>query len=519
MRRARPVLLAWGAVVLLTSLPYVVATLHPPPGQAFLGFFFFVDDHYLYLSYARQTQDGAFLFKNALAGVPHPAGLVNLEWWSVGRLSALLGDRPFLAYRVFGALAALLLLAVLDAWLRRGGLPERSRLPALLLLAFGGGCGGLLLSLGLLPPQRCLDLATGLFPFVGLLANAHFTGASALLLASLWFLAQPGPGAQALGVLLGCALGVVRPYDFVLLPLLRLGTLAFTEAPGAALRKALPLAGLAPVVALDYWTFRVNPGFAYYSTAPYLFPRAGDLALALLPAAALALFGVRAPAADARPRQARALFLSWCGLGVAIAILRPVPYSLQFLVGLGIPLLALAALGLARRRPAALWIAAGLLSTTAAVALRLVLAPLPYWFTAEERLEAARALRPLCEPGDRVFAPADVGLFVGGLTACTPYVSHVSHPEYASRRAVVAAFYGKATPAEREAELRRVCPRYLLLPGEPGERPTAWLGPDALYERAAVAGRPPHAITLYRRRAEAACPSSEAGLLSVPPHP
>ncbi len=47
----RPVLLAWVFLAALTGLPYLRASLAPPPGTTFVGFFYFVDDAYNYLSY------------------------------------------------------------------------------------------------------------------------------------------------------------------------------------------------------------------------------------------------------------------------------------------------------------------------------------------------------------------------------------------------------------------------------------------------------------------------------------
>src|SRR5262249_14824956 len=117
----RPVLLSWALLSLLTAAPYARGWLAPPPGTAFLGFFYFVDDQYNYFSYVRKAEAGALLFENPLGLEPHPRRLVNLEWWLVGRLSALLGGRPFLAWRLLALAAAFGLLAGIDRWLRSAG--------------------------------------------------------------------------------------------------------------------------------------------------------------------------------------------------------------------------------------------------------------------------------------------------------------------------------------------------------------------------------------------------------------
>src|SRR5262245_37475084 len=60
--RRQPLLWLALAVASLCTLPYVLAALLPPLGRSFKGFFIFVDDHYFYLSFVRQAQDGALLF-------------------------------------------------------------------------------------------------------------------------------------------------------------------------------------------------------------------------------------------------------------------------------------------------------------------------------------------------------------------------------------------------------------------------------------------------------------------------
>lgn len=508
--RFQPLVLAWLALSLSFTAPYAKAWLRAPPGQSFQGAFFFIDDHYLYLSYVQQAEDGAFFFRNKLVSEPHAAGLVNLEWWAVGRLSAALGHRPFLAYRVLSWLAALLLLASLDAWLRRCGLPSTHRLPALVLVSVGGSFGGLLYLAGALPARSALDMATGLFPAVGLLANPHFTAGTALLLCALLGLASASCRGRAAGLALGSVLGLVRPYDFVLLVLLRAGALCISRPWRAWPREGLPLVGLLPVVAFSYWAYYRNPAFAFYAQAPYAFPAALDLALALGPAALLALLGALRGAAEGEQRAARAHLFAWIAVVGLVALLRPVRFSLQFLSGFGVPLLGLGALGLAARRPAATWIAAATLGTSTLVALGLTLSPLPYWFAPADLMGAAEALRPFCRPGDVALAPADLGLRVGGLTACSPWVSHPSHPEYAERARIVTAFYTEMAPAERRVLLDRACIRHLALPGDAGADGAAWLGLQSGYRRVAFFDDPPRAVGLYSREAEAPCAAAPA---------
>ena len=261
------------------------------------------------------------------------------------------------------------------------------------------------------------------------------------------------------------------------------------------------MAGLLPVIAFNYWAFYMNPAFAFYARAPYAFPRLEDLALAIGPAGLAAWLALRSPASDASAGEARRHLLGWLIIGAVVSVLRPVHFSLQFLVGIGAPLLILASVGLARLRPVARWGALLVLGTTPLVTLATVLRPLPHWFTAEERLAAAYALRPLCAPGEMALVPPDIGLFAGGLSACKPWVSHPSHPDYAARVVATSAFYADQPAAERAALLDSGHIRHVVLPQDVGEVPESWLGASTPFRRSAVVGPKGRAIAIYSRRA------------------
>jgi hypothetical protein len=498
------VLLAWALLSLLTSAPYLRAWLAPPPGTAFLGFFYFVDDQYNYFSYVQQAERGAFFFQNALLLEPHPPRLVNLEWWLVGRLSAALGGRPFLAWRLLALAGALLLLAGLDRWLRSVGLPETHRLPALMLVGLGGGLGGIAWRAGIVPLPEAIDLTTGLFPFLELLANPHFVVGTALLVWSLRAFSRATTWRDhALAATLGTVLGLVRPYDVVLLGGARGLAVLATEPAGRWRSRLLPLLGLVPVTAYLGWVFYAARWFGS-SNLDYAFPPPGSFVLALAPAMGLALL-VRPPAAHDEVRAARVHLLAWIVVVALVLVLRPVGFPLQFMAGLGAPLLVLVAVGLARFSPRVSLLATALLSSTALAALGLVSSDNPRWYVPPERLDAAWALKASCRPGDRAFAPPDIGLYVAGLSACTPYVSHAFAPDHEARAEAVRQFYEASPPAARAAFLDRLCITHLALPGDAGDVPEAWLGAGTPFRRTALVGHDPRRIGLYARADRARC--------------
>jgi hypothetical protein len=183
---------------------------------------------------------------------------------------------------------------------------------------------------------------------------------------------------------------------------------------------------------------------------------------------------------------------------VAAIVIRPVHFSLQFLVGVGFPLLALGATALTRYRPAVSLAAVVAFSTSLVVAIRFVLTPSPLWFTPRASLEIVSALKPTCGSGEVVLAPPEVGLFAYGLTACRALVSHAVAPDYAQRLAELTAF-ARGSPPDRLALLDREHVTRLVLPGDAGPVPVAWLGREATFTREAVVGTPPR-LSLYLRR-------------------
>jgi len=505
-RGERPVLWVWLFLLVATNIPYARAWALPPRGTAFLGFFYALPDVYNYLSYVQQAEDGQLLFVNKLYPAPHAPRLVNLEWGMVGLLSVLLGHHPTLAYRFLGAAATLALLLAVDRWLRRAGLPESHRFAALLLVFTGGGFGGLLYERLGPPAWRFLDLTTGLFPFVSVLVNPHFVLGTALLLWALWAFqhARDGRG-ELLAVALGSGLVLVRPYELALLVGIRGLVILATLPPRRWPRAALPLLGLAPAFAYAWWVLVANPAFAVFSVVGYSLPSPAHIALALAPAAAAALSGVpflwRRASSEEKP--AVAYFLAW-PLVVGVLFLLPLGFVFQTATNLGLPLLALLALALARLPPAATLLAALCLSSTGLVGLRLLLEDNPNWFVPRERLEAAHALRSPCRRGDLLLAPPDIGLYANAYSACRAYVAHLGVPDGPERAREVERFYA-ASPAERAAWLDRSCVRVALLPGDQGLRAEGFLGPATPFRRFGIVGTGAHAIGLYARDGPAPC--------------
>jgi hypothetical protein len=298
------VLLAWLLMATLTSVPHLRAHLAPPPGLAFTGFFFWRPDMYNYLTYVQQAEDGAVLFENKLEIHDSRRLLLNPEWWTVGRLSAMLGRRPNLAYQLFGLAGALRLLAggrSLAAALRPARYapaprprPRLARRRARRAPLRDAGTAGVALA----GPDD------GLFPFLEMLANPHFMAGTTLLPGGYWpssARALAGPaGRHRAG-------DAARPGPAVRRRPARGHTRAGRGVHGAAVALAAPPApagGLAPVAVYLFWVFYRSGAFATFF-AGYPTPPFVDFVVALGPAALLGAAAWRASRWNPRPAGPR----------------------------------------------------------------------------------------------------------------------------------------------------------------------------------------------------------------------
>ncbi|MGE0454797.1 MAG: hypothetical protein AB7O37_10175 [Vicinamibacteria bacterium] len=469
-------LIAWHAVV------------RAPTGHVFLGNPSSHEDICSYLGYAQQVSEGSFVFRSKLTTVEHQPALVNLEWAAMGALSWALGDRPFTAFRLFGAFGVLLMAGLVEAWLLDCGLPRRRRLAGLLLVFTGGGLGGLFLTPAWPEGLRPFDLFAGFYPFLMAIGNPHFVVGTTLVLAALHQLSH---GRVGRGVALCAALALIRPYDCVLVVGADVLAVTSSTAPKTWLRRLAPWVALAPVLAYVLWLFLVNPAYATFSYgAPQgavgLHPSLAEMALALGPAALLALTATRAAPTGASARRYLAL---WAALAAAFIALRPVSFSLQFGAGIGVPLLCLAAVGLAGRFRGALEIATVLLAGSLLFVMRVFWVGLPTFYVPDTSWRAARELRAHCRPGERLVAPREVGLLAEVFTSCSLYLPYSRVPQYAEKQLELDGFYGSWLPAQRAELLQRSCADHVVLPsGELAD----WLGPDAPFALSgAVSGAGP----------------------------
>jgi hypothetical protein len=156
-REWQRVILFASAVMLVTTLPYVIGWLLQGDRWQFGGFLFGTEDGYSYLAKMRLGTRGDWLFTIRYTAEPHQGALLFLPYILLGKLTGLFvstasPDLPTalaVAFHIARVLCGLLLILVcyrfVAVFLRRPG----SRMLALVLIALGGGLGWLLAMAGL----------------------------------------------------------------------------------------------------------------------------------------------------------------------------------------------------------------------------------------------------------------------------------------------------------------------------------------------------------------------------------
>ena len=269
------------ALFLESSIPYFYAATKYRQEAKFLGQIIYTPDQDMYFSFIRQARDGHFVFNNRLTYIPNKPVFVNLQFWMVGaiqRVTGLSENGIYYVWRYMG----ILLLTIGIFLLARIVLPtSRQVFACVTLLLFTGGFGflfALLNSAHLIGIEAAhagiLDMKFGMLPFQQAMTNPNFSLPHGLILiAYALFLLGEQRGSTKYYVWSGfvfCLIGLVRPYD-ILPPLVVFPVYLLITNGGFKFQlrqlftKLLPLFMLAPVLLYNFWLFKVNDIFKYWS--------------------------------------------------------------------------------------------------------------------------------------------------------------------------------------------------------------------------------------------------------------
>lgn len=365
-REGRYVAVVAVLIMILTSLPYWVALNAQTADLRFGGFMFGVEDGNSYLAKMRQGAEGRWTYTIRYTAEPHSGGFIFVPYLLLGKLSAALvgaGSPQLVATMLIvfhgtRLLASLLLIVVVYRFIAVFLQHPTARLLTLILIAFGGGLGWLLLVagygqgdwLGSAPVDFILPEGYSFYLFYGLphllLARAALLGGFLLLNAALthptprrWLPAALGAGACWL------IMGLCVPFYIAVLYVV-LGVWGLTLW---AVRRRFPLdlflrsivAALIPLPYLLYNAaiFSANPIFAAWQAQNLLpSPHPIHYLFGYGVIGGLAIGSLRWATRRGTLRPFYALLVGWVVVAPILAYLPGVSVQRRLLEGVFVPL-------------------------------------------------------------------------------------------------------------------------------------------------------------------------------------
>ena len=481
-----------GALLLLTSLPYLYGSLSSPAERHFMGIVLDVPDTAQYFSWLRAHQQ-ALLVSNWMTAEPNQPAFFNLLWFALGRLALWIGmgfAESFQLLRIVAGAAFAFTLFWLYGLLAED---RRERWLATVLVLVGGGIGWIWVVEKYVAKRSEL-----LFPLdvqvaepnalLSLMGYPHFLLAAAFIFAIFGlFVIGVRTGrmsAYLLAGLLGLALGLQHAYDLI--------TVYFVLGAFVALlwwsRKRFPLREAIGLVLIGLLSSPPAAYFAYLTsndpTWRQVLAQFGNAGVYTPnPLHLLIVFGPQLPLALAalpnllrQRRDAELLLLAWVVVGFGLLYI-PTDFQIHMLNPYQVPLALLAvrvAIKLATTPSAAR------LRRAAPALLLLIAIPVNLYLFSWRFVDLSRHRAPYYlhrdevaaiswldqQGGDGVvFSDETLGQYVPALAGKRAMLAHWAQTvDYYTKRAQVAHFFDPATPAaERAALLQRYQVTYVLV--------------------------------------------------------
>ncbi len=496
------------ALLIISSLPYLVAWAVRPEGTHFTGLVFNFTDGHSYIAKMRQGFVGSWSFRLPYTPEPHdgaPVFLFHLFWGHVARWIDLPLTLVYQGVRVMGGVVMLLALYALASRLS-DDVGERRIM--FMLAALGSGLGWLV---GLLGTATSDLLVPEAFPVYALFVNAHFPLAMGLMagiancglriVTGEWPEADDGNRRWAWGlgmILAAVLLGVVQPFG-LLTVFGGLGVMLVQVARerGVPWRAATWIVS-AGAVALPYplymqWALRSDPILAEWSTQNVtLSPPLWDWALSYGLVLVLAVLGITFAAR--RRSTGDYLLFGWVVVTL-VGLYVPLPLQRRLSLGLGVPVGLLAGMGwwrgvYPRIRGRRRRLLQGLIVIFCSMTpIFLLLMPLPVMMSGDRRFyldygewAALEWLRDEGESNAVVLCAPQMGVFVPAWAGQPVVYGHPFETVDAKRReAQVKAYWaGEMSLAEQESFLRENRVGYVLVGprelegGEHSEKDEQW---------------------------------------------
>ncbi len=479
-RVPRRVWLFAAALILVAQTPYLAGYLNTPPGGAFTGNAFEQTrvDYNSHLAKMQIGLRGGWRYRILFTPEEHPGIFIQPFYIALGHVARLTGLAPVSVYHLARTVFTLAMMIAIWAFVARFLPEDGTRWAALLLATVVGGLGW---ALYLVAPAQAADLAPiefwllDAYTFLAALTFPHFAASIALLLGFFlvldrWLVAPDWRRIAwlTLGSLL---LGWLQPFDLLLTGLV-VGVLVLLALAGRRLSLAQALM-LAPVAAAHL----LAVGYHYVALESDPVWRAfAAQNLTLSPPPVYYLLGycwllVPAVVGGVRLRRGAGAGLRlpvvWV-LVTALLLYAPLPTQRRFLLGVQVPLAALAAAGLEQGRQWWLrrggtagrwrWLFTAVLSFSALTHALFVLSAItsvtptarPRLFLGADELAALAWLREQ-PPETVILAAFPSGGQAVAFSGRRAYLGHwIETPDFEARSQQVSAFFDPAAMSDAE---------------------------------------------------------------------
>ncbi|MDA1330503.1 MAG: hypothetical protein O3B43_05505 [Chloroflexi bacterium] len=274
-------------LVLLTSLPYILAYAHPGASESFTGFLIGVEDGNSYIAKMRAGVEGDWLFRSPYTAAEQSGVLLYLPYLVLGKVA---GSMPshlslvffFHLFRIISIVALTFSTYKFVAYFLE---TINNRRLALALATLGGGLGWLLLAFGKSHWYGSLPLdfySPETFGFLALFTLPHLVLARALMLWALLSYLKTGdqpPNARIAALWLALSfVHLLAAFSGLVVLALHLIASHFWRSSNSALhlarhrRHALwAAAGAAPVALINLWLFTKDPYLQQWAAQNQIF--------------------------------------------------------------------------------------------------------------------------------------------------------------------------------------------------------------------------------------------------------
>lgn len=428
----------WSCFIILTiviTIPYVIAAVGGGKAFHFAGFLVNPLDGNSYLAKMQEGWSGSWTFNLLYSPRSSGGAFIFLFYLFLGHFARLTSLSLILVFHLFRILAAWLLLFELKRFLEYTFIdePERSE-TAFIWTVFGTGLGWVALLAGIQTSDLWVAEA---YPILACYANPHFPLSLAIILFILRIAEQKiTTGKLVLILACGMALGIMLPFGVVIAGLI---LLIVTIWNWIRLKKLFPWqlisfgVGAAPPLFYQLYVININPELMLWNQQNLTpAPPIWDFIISFSPAIILAIIAAVILFKKKEISKYKTIVI-WFLVGT---ILTFIPFSLQrrFMLGLYIPIVALAVMAIGKIIKSKIWVKrvtrysmiASFLTSVLVIVIGLfgILSHSSMYYLNRDQYDALMWIRENAARESVILADPQISMYIPGMTGLRVVYGH-----------------------------------------------------------------------------------------------